>query len=142
MIKYKLTCKDCEIFFDSWFSSSNEYEKLKKKNFINCHICNSLNVEKSLMSPNVFNSKNNIKIDAENKRYKEIKKKLSNYQKFIQKNLDYVGENFAYEARLIHYKNKKNSKGIYGIATEKDLTELREEGIETEMIPWIKDTNN
>ena len=142
MIKYKLTCKDCEIFFDSWFSSSNEYEKLKKKNFINCHICNSLNVEKSLMSPNVFNSKNNIKIDAENKRYKEIKKKLSNYQKFIQKNLDYVGENFAYEARLIHYKNKKNSKGIYGIATKKDLTELREEGIETEMIPWIKDTNN
>ena len=142
MIKYKLTCKDCEIFFDSWFSSSNEYEKLKKKNFINCHICNSLNVEKSLMSPNVFNSKNNIKIDAEKKRYKEIKKKLSNYQKFIQKNLDYVGENFAHEARLIHYKNKKNSKGIYGIATEKDLTELREEGIETEMIPWIKDTNN
>ena len=76
MIKYKLTCKDCEIFFDSWFSSSNEYEKLKKKNFINCHICNSLNVEKSLMSPNLFNSKNNIKIDAENKRYKEIKKKI------------------------------------------------------------------
>jgi hypothetical protein len=94
------------------------------------------------MSPNVFNSKNNNKIDAENKRYKVIKKKLSNYQKFIQKNLDYVGENFAHEARLIHYKNKKNSKGIYGIATEKDLTELREEGIETEMIPWIKDTNN
>ena len=119
MIKYKLTCKDCEIFFDSWFSSSNEYEKLKKKNFINCHICNSQNVEKSLMSPNVINSKNNIKIDTENKKYKEIKKKLSNYQKFIQKNFDYVGENFAYEARLIHYKNKKNSKGIYGICNRK-----------------------
>ena len=43
MIKYKLICKDCETTFDSWFSSSKEYEKLKKKKFLNCHFCNSLN---------------------------------------------------------------------------------------------------
>jgi len=54
MIKYKLVCKDCEITFDSWFSTSKEYEKLKKKKFLNCHICNSLNVEKTLMSPNIL----------------------------------------------------------------------------------------
>ena len=121
MIKYKLACKDCDISFDSWFSSSKQYEKLKKKKFINCHGCNSFNVEKSLMSPNIFKSKNNIKINNENKKYKEIRKKLSEYQKFIQKNFDYVGENFAYEARSIHYKNKKTSKGIYGKASKKDL---------------------
>ena len=34
MIKYRLICKDCNITFDSWFSSSNEYERLKKKNFL------------------------------------------------------------------------------------------------------------
>ena len=33
MIKYKLICKDCELSFDSWFASSTEYEKLKKKKF-------------------------------------------------------------------------------------------------------------
>ena len=33
MIKYKLNCKNCEISFDSWFASSQEYEKLKKKKF-------------------------------------------------------------------------------------------------------------
>ena len=46
MIKYSLICKNCELVFDSWFASSNEYEKLKKKKFLNCHNCNSLNIEK------------------------------------------------------------------------------------------------
>jgi hypothetical protein len=142
MILYKLICKDCEISFDSWFSSSKKYEKLKKQKFLNCHACNSLNVEKTLMSPSVFRAKNNIKIDNPVLKYKEIKKTISEYQNFIKKNFDYVGENFAYEARSIHYKNKKSSKGIYGTATKEDLKELKEEGIETEMISWIKNTTN
>tara|TARA_B100000767_G_scaffold172360_1_gene161379 strand:- start:177 stop:605 length:429 start_codon:yes stop_codon:yes gene_type:complete len=142
MIKYKLICKDCQICFDSWFSSSKEYEKLKKKNFLNCHACNSYNVEKTLMSPNLFKTKNNIKINTRIKKYKEIKKTILEYQKFIKKNYDYVGENFAYEARTAYYNNKKRSKGIYGVATKQDLKELKEEGIETEMIPWIKNTTN
>lgn len=142
MIKYKLICKDCETTFDSWFSTSREYEKLKNKKFLNCHICNSLNVEKTLMSPSVFMSKNNIMIDTPSQKYKEIKKTISQYQEFIKKNFNYVGENFAYEARSIHYKNKKSSKGIYGTVTKEDLRDLKEEGIETEMIPWIKDSTN
>ena len=142
MIVYKLICKDCEISFDSWFSSSKEYEKLKKKKFLNCHVCNSLNVEKTLMSPSVFKSKNNIKIDNHDLKFKEIKKTISKYQNFIRKNFDYVGENFTYEARSIHYKSKKPSKGIYGTATKKDLKELKEEGIDAELIPWVKDSIN
>jgi hypothetical protein len=142
MIKYKLICKDCETTFDSWFSTSREYEKLKKKKFLNCHVCNSLNVEKTLMSPSVFMSKNNIMIDTPSQKYKEIKKTISQYQEFIKKNFNYVGENFAYEARSIHYKNKKSSKGIYGTATNEDLKELKEEGIEAEIIHWIKDNTN
>ena len=142
MIKYKLICKVCDNQFDSWFSSSKEYEKLKKKKFLNCHSCNSLNVGKTLMSPNVFRSKNITKIDNQDQKYKEIKKTISEYQNFIKKNFDYVGENFANEARSIHYKNKKASKGIYGTATKEDLNELKEEGIDTEMLPWVKNTTN
>ena len=142
MIKYKLICKDCETTFDSWFSTSREYEKLKNKKFLNCHICNSLNVEKTLMSPSVLMSKKNIMIDMPSQKYKEIKKTISQYQEFIKKNFNYVGENFAYEARSIHYKNKKSSKGIYGTATNEDLKELKEEGIEAEIIHWIKDNTN
>ena len=142
MIKYRLICKDCETTFDSWFSSSKEYERLKKKNFVNCHICNSLSVEKTLMSPSVFMSKNGSKTDSQIQKYKKTKKIILEYQQFVKKNFNYVGENFAYEARSLHYKNKKASKGIYGTTTKKDLKELKEEGIETEIIPWIKDNTN
>ncbi|MDA7806240.1 DUF1178 family protein [Candidatus Pelagibacter sp.] len=143
MIKYKLICKDCETTFDSWFSSSKEYEKLKKKKFLNCHFCNSLNVGKGLMSPSVNTSKNNLKdTDSFSEKYKEIKKKIYKYQEFIKKNFEYVGENFAYEARSMHYKDKKKAKGIYGTATKEDFNELKEEGIKAEILPWIKNTTN
>ncbi len=142
MIKYRLICKDCETTFDSWFSLSKEYERLKKKKFLNCHICNSLNIEKTLMSPSVLVLKNNSKNDKKIKKYKETKKIILKYQEFIKKNFDYVGENFAYEVRSVHYKNKKASKGIYGTATKEDLKELKEEGIEIESMSWIKNTTN
>ena len=142
MIKYKLICKDCETIFDSWFSTSREYEKLKKKKFLNCHICSSLNVEKTLMSPNVLKVKNDSKTDNQIQKYKKTKKVMLKYQEFIKKNFDYVGENFAYEVRSIHYKSKKVTKGIYGTTTKKDIKELKEEGIETEILPWIKSNTN
>ena len=140
MIKYKLICKDCKNLFDSWFSSSKNYEKLKKQNYLNCHKCNSLNVEKTLMSPNVLKTKNSHKVYDE--KFKEIKKKILEYQKFVKKNFKYVGKNFAHEARSIHYKDKKKLKGIYGSASRKELEELKEEGIKTELIPWMTDKSN
>ena len=143
MIKYKLKCNDCKNTFDSWFSSSKEYEKLKKRKFLNCHFCNSLNVGKALMSPSVSMSKNNLgDINLPSEKYREIKKTIYKYQEFIKKNFEYVGENFAYEARSLHYKDKKKAKGIYGTATKEDLNELKEEGIKTEILPWIKNTTN
>ena len=142
MIKYKLTCKDCEIIFDSWFASSKEYEKLKKKNFLICHNCSSSKVEKTLMTPQLMNSKKKSKDNLELTKNENIKKTIKNYQKFINDNFKYVGENFTYEARSIHYDGKKNSKGIYGTASKQDIKELNEEGIETQTIPWIKDKDN
>ena len=142
MIKYKLICKDCNTKFDSWFASSNEYEKLKIRKFLTCHSCNSLKVEKTLMAPQLINSttKSEAKLDAA--KYQKIKKTIKNYQKFIKDNFQYVGDNFAYEARSIHYNSKKKSKGIYGSASKQDLKELKEEGIDAQMIPWIEDRDN
>ncbi len=57
MIKYKLVCNECKNIFDSWFASSGEYEKLKKKKLLTCHICNSQKVEKTLMAPQLINVK-------------------------------------------------------------------------------------
>ena len=64
------------------------------------------------------------------------------YQKFIKKNFEYVGENFAYEARSIHYNNKKKDKGIYGTASREEIKDLKDEGIDAEIIPWIENKNN
>ena len=141
MIKYKLICKNCNLSFDSWFSSSIEYEKLKKKNYLSCHGCNSKKIEKNLMAPRVINklSKENNK---KTPRFFNINKKIREYQKFIKNNFEYVGENFAYEARSIHYKSKKKEKGIYGKASIDEVKELSEEGIETEVVPWINDKEN
>ena len=142
MIKYKLACKDCETIFDSWFASSKEFEKLKKKSLLVCHICNSKTVDKTLMSPSLRSNKKDIKNDLQLDKYENIKKTIKNYQKFIKENFKFVGENFAYEARSIHYNPKKKSKGIYGNASKKDLIELKEEGIDAQMIPWVEDKNN
>ena len=87
-------------------------------------------------------AKNDSKTNNQIQKYKETKKIILKYQEFIKKNFDYVGENFAYEARSVHYKNKKALKGIYGTTTKEDLKELNGEGIEVEVIPWIKDNTN
>ena len=142
MIKYRLVCKDCDTSFDSWFSSSKEYEKVKKLKHLNCHNCNSFKVEKTLMSPNVLNSKDKIVTISKNKKFSKIKSKIKEYQKFIKKNFNYVGDNFAYEARSIHYNKDKKSQGIYGNASSEEISDLRNEGIETEVIPWFKDNEN
>ena len=141
MIKYQLNCKKCQKKFDSWFSSSNEYERLKKKKLLNCISCGSIKVEKSLMSPNFFSKNNKITIQDENK-VLEIRNKLKEYKKFVEKNLDYVGDDFAYEARSIHYGGKKRKKGIYGKASKAEIKDLSEEGIETQVIPWLEDKEN
>tara|TARA_Y100000768_G_scaffold317062_1_gene252268 strand:+ start:157 stop:585 length:429 start_codon:yes stop_codon:yes gene_type:complete len=142
MIKYKLFCNNCELTFDSWFASSHEYEKLKKKNFLVCYNCNSKKVEKTLMAPKLINSKKNLRDSLDLAKYNNVKKTIKDYQKFIKDNFKFVGENFAYEARSIHYDNKKKSKGIYGSASKKDLKELKEEGIDAQMIPWVEDQDN
>ena len=142
MIKYKLICKNCDILFDSWFASSMEFEKLKKKNLLSCHECNSKKVEKTLMAPQLINNSIEEANKRNNPKLKKINNQIKKYQKFIKNNFEYVGENFAYEARSIHYNNIKKNKGIFGTASKDEIKELKDEGIDTELIPWIEDKSN
>jgi len=142
MIKYKLICNNCDLSFDSWFTSSNEFEKLKRKNFLNCHRCNSKKIEKTLMAPRSITKSDMKKSQKKIEKFKEINQKIKQYQTFIKNNFEYVGNNFAFEARSIHYNNKKQEKGIYGTASKEEIKELRDEGIDAEVVPWVKDNNN
>ena len=133
MIKYNLICK-CGETFESWFSSSSEFDSLCKKKFIKCIYCESSSVKKTVMAPNLSSKSN--KVFKKTKLEKNIKKQLLNFRKYIEKNCKNVGEDFTKEARNIYY-NKKTSQGIYGIATSAETSELLEEGIEVTTIPWV-----
>ena len=138
MIKYNLICK-CGQTFESWFLNSSEFDSLFKKKLVRCIYCESSKVKKSVMAPNLPSKSN--KISKKNKAEKDIKKQLLNFRKYIEKNCKNVGDNFAREARSIHY-NKKNSQGIYGKTTPEEASELIEEGIEVVTVPWVHKTEN
>ncbi len=138
MIKYNLICK-CGETFESWFSSSSEFDYLCKKKLVRCIYCESSLVKKSVMAPNLPSKSN--KISKKNRSEKNIKKRLLDFRKYIEKNCRNVGENFSREARSIHY-DKKTSKGIYGKTTPEEASELIEEGIEIISIPWVNKSEN
>tara|TARA_B000000532_G_scaffold68981_1_gene54723 strand:- start:637 stop:1059 length:423 start_codon:yes stop_codon:yes gene_type:complete len=140
MIKYNLIC-DNEHEFESWFSDSFEFEKLKNKRLLECIYCSSKRIEKSIMSPMVSNSNNlelpNNKFERE---FLKEKKRLKQIRKYIEKNYEYVGKNFSKKVREIYY-DKKSKKTIYGTTTPKEREELAEEGIDLLSIPWIGKDN-
>tara|TARA_A100001011_G_scaffold227916_1_gene236074 strand:- start:171 stop:596 length:426 start_codon:yes stop_codon:yes gene_type:complete len=135
MIKYNLKCKN-KHEFESWFSSSKEFEKLKSKKIIECTLCGTKNVQKSIMSPSVISKEQKEKNIKSNRYLKKIRKDLLKMRSFIEKNFKYVGDNLPQEVRNIYYDKSKN-KNIYGKATLEETEELREEGIELTTIPWI-----
>ena len=141
MIKYNLTCKNNHSF-ESWFSDSKEFDRLKRKNLIECIFCQSKKVDKSIMAPGVLNTKTyNIKRDRnELNELKKFKKDLQNIRKFVENNFEYVEKNFAKKVREVYY-DKKSKKNIYGSTTESEREELKEEGIDLLSIPWIEKDN-
>ncbi len=140
MIKYNLKCQN-EHEFESWFSNSEEFEKLNKKGLLECIYCNAKKISKSIMAPMVLYPKNKEeKFVTISKKFKNEKEKLLNLRKYIEKNFDYVGKDFSRKVREVYY-DKKNNKAIYGTTTPKEREELAEEGINLLSIPWIDKDN-
>ena len=140
MIKYILRCKKNHEF-ESWFSDSTEFEKLKKKKLLECIYCNSKDISKSIMAPRVAVINEQTKeLEKFSKVLKKEKKTLVRIRNYIEKNFEFVGENFSTKVREIYY-DKKNSKKIYGTTTAKERQELAEEGIDLLSIPWVEKDN-
>ena len=140
MIKYNLKCNK-EHEFESWFSNSDEFDKLNKKGLLECIYCSSKQISKSIMAPMVSNSKTNVeqnKIIKNN--YRSEKNKLLKLRKYIENNFDYVGKDFSKKVREIYY-DKKKKKAIYGTTTHEEREELAEEGIELFSVPWVSKDN-
>ena len=140
MIKYNLKCQNNHEF-ESWFSNSEEFDKINKKSLLECIYCNSKKISKSIMAPMVSNSKNtDNEFEIVNKTFKENKNKLLELRKYVENNFDYVGKDFSKKVREVYY-DKKNKKSIYGTTSLKEKEELAEEGIDLLSIPWIDKDN-
>tara|TARA_B100000902_G_C27054051_1_gene785616 strand:- start:66 stop:482 length:417 start_codon:yes stop_codon:yes gene_type:complete len=138
MIKYNLKCKNNHEF-ESWFSNSEEFEKLNKKGLLDCIYCSSKKIDKSIMAPMIVNSEiKNERID--NEEFKKEKNNLLQLRKYIEKNFNYVGKDFSKKVREVYYDKKKNN-AIYGTTTPEERKELAEEGIELFSIPWVNKDN-
>ena len=141
MIKYILRCcKGHE--FESWFSNSNEFDKLNKKNLLECIYCSSNNIKKYIMAPMISGSKKDKNENAillkENLSTK--KNELLRIRKFVEKNFEYVGDKFSQKVREVYY-DRNTKKSIYGTTTPEERDELAEEGIDLISIPWVSKDN-
>ena len=139
MIKYNLKCQN-EHEFESWFSNSEEFEKLKNKGLLECIYCNSKKIKKSIMSPMISSSRNKKDSSEINEAFKNEKNKLLFLRKYIENNFDYVGKDLTKKVREFYY-DKKSKKGIYGTASPEEREELAEEGIDLISIPWVNKDN-
>ena len=140
MIKYNLKCKN-KHEFESWFSDSKEFDRLKRKNLIECIFCQSKRIEKSIMAPNVANTKlQNKQKKISSLKMKNFKKDLIKLRKFVEKNFEYVEHNFANKVREVYY-DKKNNRSIYGTTTPEEREELADEGIDLLSVPWTDKDN-
>ena len=156
MIKYQLKCRSrfCsnEKEFDGWFQSIEAYENQKLQKLIHCPICGSDKVAKILTAPNVKINKNktseNKDTQYENPKNNQnflgnvnsdnISTLLRTLKKEVQKNSTFVGKEFVSKVRSMK-EGKIKEKPIHGQGTNKEIQELRDEGIDIVNIPWISD---
>ena len=140
MIKYNLKCENNHEF-ESWFSHSKEFDKLKKNNLLECIFCSSKKIQKSIMAPMVSSVKSKAKnFDLIDKKLANEKKELTKIRNFIEKNFEFVGDKLSQKAREIYY-DEKSKKSIYGTATPEEREELEDEGINLVSVPWVDKDN-
>ena len=140
MIKYNLKCNKGHEF-ESWFSNSYEFDKLNKKKLLECIYCSSSTIKKSIMSPMISGVKSKeFSENLLNQKLISEKKNLLKLRKHVEKNFEFVGDNFSQKVREIYY-DKLNKKSIYGTSTFEEREELADEGIKLMSIPWVSKDN-
>ena len=152
MIHYELQCR-AEHRFDGWFKDSASFSKQAARGLLECPICGDQKVVQALMTPSVpKKGRAMVPVTMEPappeapapapvtmagpKMPAQVRAMLMRLRQEVERNCDYVGEEFADEARRIH-NGESDRRGIYGEATADDAEALAEEGIEVQQIPWL-----
>ena len=160
MIRYSLHCDRGHVF-ESWFQSSSAYESQEKRKLVNCPVCGSARVERSIMAPQIVSKKgrdsqssNDVAAPAQSAEVtasgstpllmaqeRELRTKLKELRDHIVKNADNVGERFPNEARKMHYGDIEH-RPIYGEASPEEARSLIDEGVEVSPLPVLPDDRN
>lgn len=154
MIRFSLRCAEAHEF-ESWFKDSAAFDRMSAAGLVECPVCGDTHVTKALMAPAIRKAPG-VKGRAEAPAAVPAKPQpsaptgrvaagplpaqmlalLQRMRAEVEKNCDYVGPDFAEEARRIH-QGEAEARGIYGEATEEETEALREEGIEVARLPWV-----
>lgn len=138
-MKFQLECKN-DHGFEAWFRSNDDFEKQQEHGLLECPICGTHTVSKTLMAPSVATgrSKEKIAVAAGQAAQQQMLSKMMELAKEVKAKADNVGEKFPEEARKIHY-GESEARAIYGKATTDEVTELVDEGVEILPLPDVPD---
>jgi hypothetical protein len=139
MISFNLRCGKDHVF-EAWFKDGKTYDRQARQGRVSCPVCGDSTIEKAPMAPNIASGVSRKPSQGGAGRAAELRETLNKLRTEIEKNFDYVGENFAEEARKIHYKESEQ-RGIYGEASDQEAESLQDEGIEFNRIPWPSRTD-
>ncbi len=153
MIHYQLHCAGAHEF-DGWFKGSDAFERQAARGLISCPICGDTKVERTLMAPGIPRKGRLKTVDATPPATPEparpaaggvipdaVRAALSKLRAEVEKSCDYVGNDFAAEARRIHH-GEAEPRGIYGESSDEEVEALSEEGIGIARIPWVPRTES
>ncbi|MDE2330370.1 MAG: DUF1178 family protein [Bradyrhizobium sp.] len=156
MIHYNLRCARGHAF-ESWFQSSDAYERQEKRKLVNCPVCGSAKVERGIMAPQIVSKKGRDIVEPAPAampaaaspasapllmaQEREVLAKLRELRDHILSSSDNVGERFPNEARKMHYGDIEH-RPIYGEASPDEARALMEEGVEVATLPMLPDDRN
>ena len=133
MIRYALTCSE-KHEFDSWFQSAEAYDRLRGVGLVNCSVCGSSEVEKLMMAPAVQAARNKSASLATPAN--PVEEAFARMRREVEENSEYVGMNFAAEARAIHDGDAPH-RSIYGEAKAEEARSLIEDGVPVAPLPFM-----
>ena len=135
MIQFNLKCRRDHVF-EAWFRDGAAYQAQSEAGEVSCPVCGSKGVSKALMTPHVAKGARQRKVVLETEKSGQIRRALTELRRQIEDNCDYVGAEFAEEARKIHYA-ETDVRNIYGETSDAEAEALHEEGVKVQRVPWL-----
>jgi len=144
MIAFDLCCSQGHTF-EGWFEDSSAFDIQMQNGFVNCPVCDDLNVRK-LLSPVAIRKNTSLGAASQistspEESLKIIEQMTRELKEFVDKNFEDVGTDFTKEALKIHY-GVEEPRNIRGVSSESDEGVLRKEGISFFKLPSLARTDN